>query len=153
MLNLLLFSISIAQEPEPYEKRTFVIAASEKSFSQAMLKATSLSEQTGFRFDMRGVGFDPKHVEGHGGGLTFTKSECEESNWGYPCYVARGRWDSGTYISVEHTSAIQGFTPGLYVVIASTGTNKEIAPALKHVQKFIPDAYSKSTKVYIGCMQ
>ena len=151
MLSLLFLSFATAEDSELFQSRTFVIAASEKSFSQAIQKAVTLSEKTGLRFDMRGVGFEPKHRNDHGG-LTFTKTECEENGWDYPCYLPRGRWDSGEYISIEHTSAIQGFTPGLYVVIASTGTTAEVAPTLEKVKKVIPDAYTKTSQVYVGCM-
>ena len=151
MMFLFALSLAVAQ-PDQYQERTFVIAASEKSFSQAMQKAAKLSEQTGLLLDMRGVIFDPQHTKTHGGGLTLPASDCEGNNWGYPCYVARGAWDSGDYISVEHTSAISGFTPGLYVVIASTGSKEAIQPTLKKVRQFIPDAYPKTTEVYVGCM-
>lgn len=152
MLTLFLLSIATAQDPDFYQDRTFVIAASEKSFSQAMLKAAVLAEKTGLLLNMGGVVFDPNQTNTHGGGLTYPRSECDSNGWGYPCYVARGRWDSGEYISIEHSSAIQGFTPGLYVVIANTGSPAEVAPTLAKVKKAVPDAYTKSTQVYVGCM-
>ena len=144
-------------DPEPnsvidqYEDVTFVIAASEKSYSQAALKAASLSEQSGILFKSNGINFDPTYKDDNGG-LTYSKQECEGNGWDYPCYVSRGRWDEGNYITIEYSSAIQGFTPNLYVVIAASGDKETINPTLKTVQKFVPDAYLKTSSVYIGCM-
>ena len=79
-------------------RRTFVIAASEKSYSQAVLKAATLSEKSGIVYSTNGVNFDPQHKDDNGG-LTYPKHQCESNNWGYPCYVSRGRWDDGLYIT------------------------------------------------------
>ena len=135
-----------------YQDVAFVIAASEKSYSQAVLKAASLSEKSGIVYNTNGVNFDPKHKDDNGG-LTYPKHQCESNNWGYPCYVSRGRWDDGLYITVEYSSAIQGFTPGLYVVIAASGQKDTLVPSLNTVKHFVPDAYMKTASVYIGCMQ
>jgi len=137
---------------DQYQDVTFVIAGSEKSYSQAVLKAASLSEKSGILYKTNGVNFDPKHKDDNGG-LTYSKSECESNNWGYPCYVSRGRWDDGLYITVEYSSAIQGFTPGLYVVIAASGQKDTMVPSLNTVKHFVSDAYMKTASVYVGCMQ
>ncbi len=134
-----------------YAEVSFVIAASEKSYAQALLKAATLSEQSNIVFRSNGVHFDPKHKTDNGG-LTYTQSECEGNGWDYPCYVSRGRWDDGSYITVEYSSAIQSFTPGLYVVIAASGTKDALKPTLQTVKQFVPDAYMKTSSVYIGCM-
>ena len=136
---------------DPYQDVSFVIAASETSYSQAVLKAATLSEQSGILFNTGGVNFDPTHKETNGG-LTYSKSVCENNGWEYPCYVSRGRWDEGAYITIEYSSAIQGFTPGLYVVIAASGDRKEVESSFTTVKKLIPDAYMKTSSVYVGCM-
>lgn len=135
-----------------YQDVSFVIAASEKSYSQAVLKAATLSEKSGILYKTNGINFDPKHKDNNGG-LTYSPSACENNNWGYPCYVSRGRWDEGSYITVEYSSAIQGFIPGLYVVIAASGKKEDLLPSLNTVKHFVPDAYMKTSSVYIGCMQ
>ena len=137
---------------DQYQDVTFVIAASEKSYSQAVLKAATLAEKSGILYSTNGINFDPQH-KGDNGGLTYSKSECESNNWGYPCYVSRGRWDEGMYITVEYSSAIQGFTPGLYVVIAASGNKDTLVPSFNTVNHFVPDAYMKTASVYVGCMQ
>ena len=137
---------------DQYQDVTFVIAASEKSYSQAVLKAAILAEKSGILFNTNRVNFAPKHRDTNGG-MTYSKSECENNNWGYPCYVSRGRWDEGSYITVEYSSAIQGFTPGLYVVIAASGHKDSLVPYFNTVKHFVPDAYMKTSSVYIGCMQ
>lgn len=134
-----------------YAEVSFVIAASEKSYAQALLKAATLSEQSKIMFRSNGINFDPSHLD-KDGGLTYAQSECEGNGWDYPCYESRGRWDEGTYITIEYSSAIQGFTPGLYVVIAASGTKDALKPTLQTVKKFVPDAYMKTSSVYIGCM-
>ena len=156
----MLFAFSIATvlaqpNPDPminqYQDVSFVIAASETSYSQAVLKAATLAEQSGILFNTGGVNFDPMHKETNGG-LTYSKSECENNGWEYPCYVSRGRWDDGAYITIEYSSAIKGFTPGLYVVIAASGEQKDVMPSLTTVKQFVPDAYMKTSSVYLGCM-
>ena len=137
---------------DQYQDVTFVIAASEKTYSQAVHKAASLSEKSGILYNTNGVNFDPQHKDDNGG-LTYPKHQCESNNWGYPCYVSRGRWDEGMYITVEYSSAIQGFTPGLYVVIAASGKKDTLVPSFNTVKHFVPDAYMKTASVYVGCMQ
>ena len=70
---------------DQYQDITFVIAASEKSYSQAVLKAATLAENSSIVYRTNGINFDPKY-KGENGGLTYSKSECEGNNWGYPCY-------------------------------------------------------------------
>ena len=65
---------------DQYQDVTFVIAASEKSYSQAVLKAATLAERSGILFNTNRINFDPKHKDTNGG-LTYSKSECENNNW------------------------------------------------------------------------
>ncbi|MCB9673219.1 MAG: hypothetical protein H6736_11625 [Alphaproteobacteria bacterium] len=147
----LLASLALAADDQPWMERAFVIAASEKDYATALAKAASLADSTGIRLDLRGVGYDPA-TKASFGGLTLAPEGCRDNGFEYPCYVPRGRWDGGTYLSVEHTSSIEGFTQGLYVVIAASGTREEVTEPLAVVKKAVPDAYVKSARVYIGCM-
>ena len=152
---IIFLSLALAAEPaeiddSPWVDQSFVIVASEKSFDNALEKAGRISVQAGVPFDMQNVRFDPAHLSTHGG-LTHSEETCVEFGE-YPCYIPRGRWDAGIYLSVEYSSAIQGFTPGLYVVIAATGTKEEMQPVLTTVQKAAPDAYLKTSSVYMGCL-
>ena len=152
-VSVLFFTLALAQEaePEPWIERSFLIVASEKTFADALAKAGPIAVGTGIRFDLRGVGFDPSQIEMFGG-LTMDRATCEDQQWDYPCYMPRGRWDEGTYLSIEHSSAVQGFTPGLYVVIAASGDGATLKPLLEKVKKTVPDAYIKKAPVYVGCM-
>jgi hypothetical protein len=157
-MHVFLLSLALAEAPsaepefaDPWSDRTFVIVASEKTFPAAIAKAGVIAEASGVRFDLRGVGYDPAQ-SAQNGGLTLSARECEEYGWEYPCYVPRGRWDSGEFLSVEYSSAIQGFTPGFYVVIAGSGDRTEMNAVLAKVKKAVPDAYMKTAGVYLGCM-
>ena len=151
ILTTLVASLALAQDPSPWVDQTFVIVASERTFDAAMAKAGHIAVKSGIRLDFRGVGFDPAHVS-ENGGLTLSASECEGNGWDYPCYVPRGRWDSGAYLSIEYSSAVNGFTPGLYVVVAGTGARSELDAVLARVRPVVPDAYLKTAEVYMGCM-
>lgn len=152
---MLWMTLALAQDgsmgPDVWVDKSFLIVASEKTFADALGKAGRIAEQTGIRFDLRGVGFDPAHAKLLGG-LTLEKAVCEDQAWEYPCYVPRGRWDAGSYLSVEYSDAVEGFTKGLYVVIAASGEKKDLEPVLQKVKTAVPDAYIKSARVYVGCM-
>ena len=155
LFSLFISTVLAESSPTPmlnqYQDVSFVIAASEKTYSQAVLKAATLAEQSGILFNTGGINFDPTHKNTNGG-LTYSKSECENNGWEYPCYMSRGRWDDGAYITIEYSSAIKGFTPGLYVVIAASGEKQDVTPSLNTVKHFVPDAYMKTSSVYVGCM-
>ena len=75
---------------------------------------------------------------------------------GYPdstCYVARGRFDDGEYISIEYSSAYEAFAAGYYVVLAASGFkgNGAIHATLDRVRLKYPDAYIKTSRVYLCC--
>ena len=139
-----------AEEPSPWVEQSFVIVASEKTFDAALAKAGQISVKSGIAFNMRNTLFDPSQRSSNGG-LTHSKEDCETVG-GYPCYIPRGRWDSGAYLSIEYSSAIESFTPDLYVVIAASGSPEEVKPSLQRIKKAVPDAYIKSASVYMGCL-
>ena len=80
-------------------------------------------------------------------GLTDAKKECEDNGWDYPCYVSRGRYDNGEYVSIEWSNAFENFTKGYYTVIVYGGNKKEANVALKKVKKLFTDAYAKEDEV------
>jgi hypothetical protein len=43
-------------------------------------------------------------------------------------------------------------TPGLYVVIGSSDPKDTLVPYFNTVKHFVPDAYMKTSSVYIGCV-
>jgi hypothetical protein len=137
--------ICVAQDESMMIKKAFVIIQSTKSYSQAKTTAEKAARQLKQPLDLRGL--KPNKQTG----LTFADSVCEVEG-GAPCYIARGRFDDGDYVSVEWSNAIDGFAKGYYVVISGAGSKEETAVWLKKAKQIFKDAYVKQAKVYIGCM-
>ncbi|NOT91339.1 hypothetical protein [Ferruginibacter sp.] len=145
-ISLLFFAaVSLAQEAQPYIKKSFVIVQSTKNYAAAKLTAEKAARQLQQPLDFRELKPNKKT------GLTFADSVCENEG-GYPCYIARGRFDDGDYVSIEWSNAINGFAKGYYVVIVGAGSKDETTIVLKKVKKFFKEAYIKQAEVYIGCM-
>ena len=148
-LLLILFfitaNICIAQNELAFVKTSFVIVQSTKDYDSAKATAANAALDLKEKLDLRDLKPHKKS------GLTFSKKDCEDTG-GYPCYLARGRYDTGSYISIEWSNAIQGFAKGYYVVIAASGTKEETAPVLKKAKEFFKGAYVKQSNVYVGCM-
>jgi hypothetical protein len=87
-------------------------------------------------------------------GLTFSKESCDNEFGEYPCYVPRGRWDDGVYISIEHSSSYAGFDEGLYVVVLASGSphDRSIGAAVRRAKSQYPDVVVKTAPVYLGCI-
>ena len=68
--------------------------------------------------------------------------------------MPRGRYDDGTYISVERGDDRHGFTNGIYLVVVGSGYNNkgQLSQRLEKAKKIYPDSYLKSIPVYHGCM-
>jgi len=132
-------------DPLPYAKVNFVIVQSTKNYTAAKATALSASQKLNCKLDLRGLKPHKKN------GLTFSKGDCENEG-GYPCYIARGRYDAGEYVSIEWSDAITGFAKGYYVVIISSGDAELSKASLKKAKPFFKNAYSKSAEVYVGCM-
>lgn len=136
-------------EPAPYVTKGFVIVRSTQSYAEALRGLGEMAVSTGIRVDLRGVGYQ-RGQSPQSGDLTFAPSTCKELGWGYPCYVARGRFDDGIYLSLEYSDAFEGFAEGHYIVVAASGSKAR--RVLKTLRKHVPDAYFKRTRVYVGCM-
>jgi hypothetical protein len=129
-------------------EKELVIVKSTPKYKEARRAAAMAAERLHLPLNLRDLA--PHRKEG----LTFSKKECEDSAFDYPCYVARGRDDDGEYVSVEYSTAYSGFVPGLYIVVIATdtkgsATTKEAVRAAKAVFK---DAYIRTTGIYMGCM-
>lgn len=146
---LLLSSVGKAQDDnESFEKKYFLIAASTADYDKAKSVAQILSDSLCIKLNLRDL------LPADGGGLTWNEQDCENEGWEFPCYVARGRWDDGAWISIEWSEAFSGFKPGYYVVIVHSSSEKDVSmnKTLQRVKKLIPKAYIKSSSVYIGCL-
>ncbi len=145
-LLIILCKFSFAQEESQFVKMSFVIIQSTKKYSEA--KATALKAAKTLKLKLNLRNLKPHKTAG----LTDAKKACEDNGWDYPCYVSRGRYDNGEYVSIEWSNAFENFTKGYYIVIVYGGNKKEANVALKKVKKVFTDAYTKEDEVYIGCM-
>jgi anti-anti-sigma regulatory factor len=125
-------------------EKDFLIVKTTKVYSEAKKFVTEFSKRSGIVVDLRGVSYQ-KEV-----GLTPKKEACLESGFRYPCYIARGRYDDGFYLSIEHSDAYEGFTKGYYIVMAASGEIDE--KTIQNVKEFISDSYIKKSMVYMGCI-
>lgn len=130
-------------------KKHFLIVCSTKDYSTALEKANSISEDLKLKLDLRKLLRNDDDL-----GLTWEKTDCEGDGWEYPCYIPRGRYDDGEYVSVEWSNGYQGFSEGYYIVIISSQFeyNEKIKTLLNKTKEFVPSAYVKSSMIYMGCM-
>lgn len=138
-------NICMAQDEKPFVTKSFVIVQSTKKYNEAKATAKKAALQLALPVDLRGL--KPNKETG----LTYADSVCADEG-GYPCYIARGRYDDGNFVSIEWSNAISGFAKGYYVVIVGAGAKEETALLLKKAKKVFKDAYVKQAEVYIGCM-
>ncbi len=141
-------SLQAQTDPDCYVTNDFLIAGSHTDYPAALKQAKKVAAATGYTLDLRGL------KPAKGTGLSFADSVCSEEFGGAPCYVARGRYDDGVYVSIEYSSAYEGFRPGYYIVVAASANvgNTMVAPALAEVRRSVPSAYVKKSKVYMCCM-
>lgn len=142
------FSIHAQEQEEQFIEKEFVIILSSKDYDAALRTAKSAAEKLQYKLDLRDL---KKNKQS---GLTWSEKICEDE-WGeFPCYVARGRYDDGNYVSVEYSNAYNDFTEGYYIVVIAGGAkgSEDVKSALAKAKRFYKNAYSKTTKVYIGCM-
>ena len=122
----------------------FLIAKSTKNYDEAKQFALKLSRKSGIKTDFRGL-MQAKRL-----GLSEDKKSCQEEGFDFPCYIPRGRYDDGVYISIEYSTAYSGFTEGYYIIVVASG---EISKSvLVQIKNIVPDAYVKQSAVYMGCM-
>jgi hypothetical protein len=84
--------------------------------------------------------------------MSYTRSACEENGWDYPCYVARGRYDDGAYLSVEPSSAYEGMTPGYFVVVAASGDEELVREQERTMRKHRVSSFRLSGAIWLGCV-
>ena len=134
-----------AQNDSAFVKKEILIILSSKNYAAAKKTAEEAARTLSLKLDLRGLVANKKT------GLTYSKADCENEG-GYPCYIARGRYDDGSYISIEYSSAFNGFSKGYYIVVAASGDKSITSPALANTKKYYPSAYVKQTDIYMGCM-
>ncbi len=133
-----------AGEPSPHVEKAFLLVAASKSWDEARSTASQAAQALALELK---VEVEPHPTEG----LTFSEKTCAESGMEHPCYVARGLWDDGEYVSVEWSSGFEGFTPSLYIVVVASGPEAEVVRHLAAAREAYGDAYVKKATVYMGC--
>lgn len=140
-----------AQEASELENRQVIILASSKSYQDVLAKAKDLSLKTGMVFSTREMIYDDKR------GLILPDNHEDESYAG-SYYLRRYNNDCGNSLSeclsIEKSDAYEGFTPGLYILVAGIHEegSAELSAKLAQLKKTVPDAYAKKTKIFMGCM-
>jgi hypothetical protein len=148
-LASLIAATSSAPDHDPdVVRKSFVILKSTPSYAEARVLAAAAAERLAIRMDLRDLAPDGEV------GLTFPKQSCDDEFGEYPCYVARGRWDDGVYISIEHSSSYEGFEEGLYVVMLASGSPRDqaIGAAVRRAKGQYPEVSVKTAPVYLGCI-
>jgi hypothetical protein len=130
----------------PYVKKSFLIILSSKNYTEAKKIAVEASSKLNVKLDLRAL--KPNKESG----LTFSTKECEGNGWDYPCYVSRGRYDDGEFVTIDYSDAFDGFAKGYYIVTTASGDAALVKEALAKVKKLYKTAYVKQTEIYIGCM-
>ncbi len=124
--------------------KSFLIAKSTKHYREAKAFAEELSLKSGIRADFRGL------LENRTSGLSEPEEHCRNEGFSYPCYIPRGRYDDGIYISVEYSDAYRGFSKGYYIVVVASGDiDKRLIERIRH---YVADAYVKKSYAYMGCI-
>lgn len=135
-------------DPESFVDKEFVIVDSTPSFEEAAGTAISAASKLGVRLDLRGLSPHERT------GLTFSKEECSRSDLSYPCYVPRGRYDDGMYVSVEWSNDYRDFAKGLYLVMVASNVpgSSDTSEILEATRRIYPEAYARRAMMYVGCM-
>lgn len=91
-------------------------------------------------------------LEIHEGEPTYPRDVCELNGWDYPCYVARGRFDDGAYLSVEPSDAYTGMNPGYFVVVAASGSRDDVLAEQRELARRKVPSYVQTSDVWLGCI-
>lgn len=126
----------------PKEEKAFAIVASTPDYEEAVRSGAQAAQEFDWTVDRRGL-FEDRAI-----GRTWAREECEENSWDFPCYVPRGRFDDGVWVSIEYSSAYEGFSPGLYIVVAASGaiTDPDIPATLARVRERFPGAFVRALR-------
>jgi hypothetical protein len=129
-------------------RKSFVILKSTVDYAEARALAAAAAERLAIRLDLREL------IPDSTVGLTFSQDACTNEFGEFPCYVPRGRWDDGVYVSIEHSSSYVGFEEGLYIVVLASGSPRDraIGAAVRRAKAQFPDLMVKTAPVYLGCI-
>lgn len=137
-------SVSIGQEQEMYAEKHYVVLGEYRSYSKSLKKAQKYANQIPAPLNLRNLIPDPEV------GLTSNEvCECGEKHG----YISRGRYDDGTYISIEFSKGLyEQETDGYYVVVLYSGSSVEAIQICDESREKIKKIKVIKGKVYMGCM-
>jgi hypothetical protein len=150
-----MFSVGQA-DSDCYLRKYFLLIQSSADYKAALQTARDAAKELHIKLDLRGLVPDKNpHI-----GLSLPTDTCikyskeEGGAVDSSCYIARGRFDDGEYISIEYSNAYDGFSKGYYIVVVGSSIEKgpELMAALEKVKTKYADAYIKASKVYMCCM-
>ena len=148
MKSLLLIFISFltlncdAQE-DAFVDKYFLIVYSSENYEDALSYAKKVHKATSIELTPNG------YIANDDLGFIDTVAcDCGE----FHDYMPRGRYDDGTFITVEYSSGYENFSEGYYIVITASGEKKEVEVEEKRIRVLFPNAYMKKSSIYMGCM-
>jgi hypothetical protein len=125
--------------------KSFLVAGTFRTYGAALKEAERIARRTGLEHPT-------EEVELVDSELSYSRKTCEDGGWDYPCYVARGRYDDGAYLSIEPSGAYDGFRPGYFMVVAASGDKEQIELARHALARGRVKSYARSSRVWMGCM-
>lgn len=139
-----------SSELSQFKDRWVVILGSYKEFNDAQATAKKLAQATKMTFSLNGMIYDQK-------GLRMPDDFEDEVYAGQ--YVQRrgnetleGEKVIETHISVEDSTAYEGFTPQYFIVVGYIAESAEEAEKkAAEFKKHAPDTYVKKTEIFMGC--
>lgn len=129
-----------------------LILGSFKDYKDALNSAQKNGQLTGLPYSSRGMVFDTAR------GLIWPdnyEDEIYAGSYSGRRYTDECGGDVHACLTIEKSDFYAGMQPGYYIVVAGIydeGDKSGANSQLQKLKKIVPDAYLKSTKIYMGCM-
>lgn len=143
--------IHITDDDSARVENNVVILGSFLSYKDAAKAAHKISKKTTTPYSTRDMIYDKKE------GLIWPKTYSDEIYAG-TYYGRRSDMDCGIdaspCLTVERSDFYSGFEKDYYIIVGGVYDSKDsaqIEKVLAHYKPIVPDAYSKKTKIYMGC--
>jgi len=140
-------------KPDPYAgkqevDKDFVVLPSVSSYRAARQQARDAATRLHLKLDLRDAS-PTKDKQ-----LTFSKATCDVNEWSYPCYVERGRYDDGQWVSVEIANTFDDGPPDEYVVVLASGPKDDsgMRALVDRARSDYPEVHIETKEVYLGCI-
>jgi len=134
----------------PFFRLGILVVGSYRSYDAALRAAEKFSVASGYSYGSRGMVYDKER------GLIWPDDSKDEVWAGQ--YAPR-RYDNecnilkpNPCVTVERSEGYEGFTPGLYIVVAGVLDRDDKEKRLANARRSVPSAYIKQTTLYLGCV-